>query len=199
MYNDGVKHTYTQGRDIILQKAGKLLSQRGYFGVSMQEIADASNIKKATLYHHFKSKDDLIEELLKKAVTELKEELRAVVLHRENPADKMFHLVKTILDFRIRHPEINLLSMTISSDESLPVLQLIENLQQEITKLIRELVGGVDFARNTATKTVITLSSIVLGLVMSPFASGEQSPENVAKDITTLLFQEPLGEEREDQ
>jgi AcrR family transcriptional regulator len=191
-----MSQAYTQGRDIILQKAGKLLSQRGYFGVSMQDIADASNIKKATLYYHFKSKDDLIEELLKKSVTELKEELRAVVLDRGNPADKIFHLVKTILDFRIRHPEINLLSMTISSDESQPVLQLIENLQQEVTKLIRELVGGVDFARNTATKTVISLSSMILGLVMSPFASGEQSPENVAKDITTLLFREPLGEDQ---
>ena len=194
-----MKDTYTQGRDIILKKAGKLLSQRGYFGVSMQDIADASNIKKATLYYHFKSKHDLIEELLKKSVTELKEELQAVVLHRENPADKIFHVVKTILDFRVRHPEINLLSMTISSDESLPVLQLIESLQQEVTKLIRELVEGVDFARNTATKTVISLSSMILGLVMSPFASGEQSPENVAKDITTLLFQEPLGEKGEDQ
>ncbi len=50
----------TDTRTKILQVAGKLLSQRGYYGVSMRDIAQEMNFTKASLYYHFDSKDKLV-------------------------------------------------------------------------------------------------------------------------------------------
>jgi AcrR family transcriptional regulator len=47
------------GRARILREAQALFTAHGYAAVSMQQIADAATVNKATLYHHFQDKDDL--------------------------------------------------------------------------------------------------------------------------------------------
>lgn len=48
----------------IVQVARQLLMTKGYHGTSMDEVAETVGISKATLYHHFPSKDDLISRLI---------------------------------------------------------------------------------------------------------------------------------------
>lgn len=47
------------GRDRILRSARALFTVHGYASVSMQQIANAAEVNKATLYHHFRDKEDL--------------------------------------------------------------------------------------------------------------------------------------------
>src|SRR4051812_6883143 len=47
------------GRGRILREARMLFTAQGYASVSMQLIADAAAVNKATLYHHFRDKEDL--------------------------------------------------------------------------------------------------------------------------------------------
>jgi AcrR family transcriptional regulator len=49
----------SEGQERILNAAYERFVGVGYAEVSMQQIADAAGVTKATLYHHFKSKDDL--------------------------------------------------------------------------------------------------------------------------------------------
>ncbi len=51
-------------RTNILSQALSLFAARGYEGVGVQEIVDAANITKPTLYHYFGSKEGLLTELL---------------------------------------------------------------------------------------------------------------------------------------
>jgi AcrR family transcriptional regulator len=48
-----------EGRERVLNEAYALFVAVGYAEVSMQQIAAASGVTKATLYHHFASKDEL--------------------------------------------------------------------------------------------------------------------------------------------
>jgi TetR/AcrR family transcriptional regulator, cholesterol catabolism regulator len=47
------------GRGRIMREARSLFTTQGYAAVSMQQIADAAAVNKATLYHHFRDKEDL--------------------------------------------------------------------------------------------------------------------------------------------
>lgn len=47
------------GRGRILREGRALFMAHGYAAVSMQQIADAAGVNKATLYHHFRDKEDL--------------------------------------------------------------------------------------------------------------------------------------------
>lgn len=53
------------GRDRILYEAARLFVNKGYNGVSMREIGEASGMTKAALYYHFKDKQDLLREIIK--------------------------------------------------------------------------------------------------------------------------------------
>lgn len=55
-------------RDEILDAAGELFTTRGYSGTSTRMIAEAVGIRQASLYHHFKTKDDILEALLQNTV-----------------------------------------------------------------------------------------------------------------------------------
>lgn len=55
-------------RQHILQLAQDLLQKRGYNAFSYQDLSDELKIKKASIHHHFPSKEDLGTEVLEAAV-----------------------------------------------------------------------------------------------------------------------------------
>ena len=59
----------TTARDEILDAAGELFTTLGYTGTSTRTIAEAVGIRQASLYHYFKTKDDILCALLNQTVT----------------------------------------------------------------------------------------------------------------------------------
>jgi TetR/AcrR family transcriptional regulator len=51
---------FPQQRDAILQQAAQLFAERGYAGSSMNELAAAAGVSKASLYHYFTDKYQLL-------------------------------------------------------------------------------------------------------------------------------------------
>ena len=60
-------------RTAILDAALDMVQRQSISGVSFQELAKRTGIKKGSMYYHFESKDDLSVALLERAATELKE------------------------------------------------------------------------------------------------------------------------------
>lgn len=58
----------TTARDEILDAAGELFTTMGYTGTSTRTIADSVGIRQASLYHYFKTKDDILCALLSQTV-----------------------------------------------------------------------------------------------------------------------------------
>ena len=59
----------TTARDEILDAAAELFTTRGYASTSTRAIAEAVGIRQASLYHYFKTKDELLSALLHQTVT----------------------------------------------------------------------------------------------------------------------------------
>jgi len=51
---------YESQREMILTGAAELFAQRGFHGTSMNEVADACGLSKATLYHYYRDKTELL-------------------------------------------------------------------------------------------------------------------------------------------
>ncbi|CAN5866122.1 transcriptional regulator AmtR [soil metagenome] len=56
-------------RDEILDAAAELFTTRGYTSTSTRSIAEAVGVRQASLYHYFKTKDDILSALLHQTVT----------------------------------------------------------------------------------------------------------------------------------
>jgi TetR/AcrR family transcriptional regulator, cholesterol catabolism regulator len=52
-------------RDELLRIAGSLFAQRGFKNTTVRDIADAAGILSGSLYHHFDSKESMVDELLR--------------------------------------------------------------------------------------------------------------------------------------
>ena len=51
---------YDEQRELILARAAALFAQRGYPGTSMNQVAEACGLSKATLYHYYRDKYALL-------------------------------------------------------------------------------------------------------------------------------------------
>lgn len=74
-------------RNLIMDRASVLFYQKGYGNTSLEEIAEAVEISKATIYLHFKSKDDLYYQIVEPALNELSRRLTSISEKINEPAD----------------------------------------------------------------------------------------------------------------
>ena len=63
-------------RQRILDSAQRLTQTRSFHGFSFQDIADEVGVRKASLYHHFDSKDEVAVAMLKRAADWVRAELK---------------------------------------------------------------------------------------------------------------------------
>lgn len=172
----------------ILKVAGKLFSEQGYHGTSMSDIAEEVGIGKSALYYHFVSKEALCSQLMQGSFDELKMELKRAVKDSSTPFDVLFNVIKTLLDFRLKHPEINLLtSVGFSSDEKEPIVQFMADLRIELLTLIRDLISSVDFIRRKGRKFLFVFSASLLSFVLSPLVPGDMKSSEVSEQMIRLI------------
>lgn len=79
----------SEARNRVLDAARPLFVEFGYKGVSMQQIADAAGIHKATLYHHFRDKDALFAAVVMLELQLMRQEMIRVIDSRKTPADQL--------------------------------------------------------------------------------------------------------------
>ncbi len=63
-----VREATSRSRQEILRTAARLFQQRGYDATSMSDVAAALKLSKGGLYHHFKSKDEILFHLMDHAM-----------------------------------------------------------------------------------------------------------------------------------
>jgi len=81
--------SHAGGRERILEEAFTKFIGSGYSAVSMQQIADAAGVTKATLYHHFRDKEDLFFEVMLHGFSRSQENLAHTVDHAESLRDQL--------------------------------------------------------------------------------------------------------------
>jgi AcrR family transcriptional regulator len=74
-----------------LDAAAQIIREKGFHATSMQDIAAAVDLRKASLYHHVSSKQEILVDLLDKALELLILNMEQVVI-QEIPAEDKFRL-----------------------------------------------------------------------------------------------------------
>ncbi len=80
-------------RDELLVIAGDLFAERGLRATTVRDIADAAGILSGSLYHHFDSKESMVDELLRGFLDDLFARYREIVGAGLNAADTLRQLV----------------------------------------------------------------------------------------------------------
>ena len=85
---------YDDQRALILARAAEVFARRGYTAASMNELAAACGVSKATLYHYVRDKHALLAQIAAQHVARLEALVRNVRAERLAPADELDALIR---------------------------------------------------------------------------------------------------------
>ncbi|MGV0601597.1 TetR/AcrR family transcriptional regulator, partial [Mycolicibacterium pulveris] len=93
-------------RTKLLAAAERLIADRGYLAVRLEDIGAAAGVSGPAIYRHFPNKEALLVELLVGISTRLLAGAKAVVAQADDPDDALNGLVDFHLDFALGEPDL---------------------------------------------------------------------------------------------
>jgi TetR/AcrR family transcriptional regulator, cholesterol catabolism regulator len=80
-------------RSEIVAIAGEMFATKGYANTTVREIADAAGILSGSLYHHFDSKESMVEVLLRDFLDRIDAQYRDIIARVADPVEALRALV----------------------------------------------------------------------------------------------------------
>jgi len=129
-------------REKIINTARTLFYSRGYQATSIQEIIDAVDIARGTFYHHFQSKEELLEELVGQESAGTREFLQKIVEQPQwNAVEKLNQFFLQLNSWKAEQP--GLMLATFEALYKRDNLILREKIVQESTRRIAPLLEHI--------------------------------------------------------
>jgi AcrR family transcriptional regulator len=94
-------------REDILEAAAQVFRQKGFHGASMQDIAQAVSLQKASLYHHVSSKQEILLALLDRALELLLERISAISIQEIAADKKLRQMVQAYLQILTENTDLS--------------------------------------------------------------------------------------------
>lgn len=94
-------------RDDILEAAAQVFRQKGFHGASMKDIADAVNLQKPSLYHHVSSKQEILFELLDRALELLLERISPISSQASPAEDRLRLMIRAYLQILAENTDLS--------------------------------------------------------------------------------------------
>ena len=97
-------------RDRVVDVAVKVFTERGYDGTSMADIARALGVHKSSIYHHVASKEQLLEDAVKRALNALHGMLAEPDATEGTAVERLRYVVGRTVEIMVRQlPEVTVL------------------------------------------------------------------------------------------
>lgn len=175
-------------RTEILDAAARLFAERGFHGVSIEDLGGAVGVSGPALYKHFSGKEALLAEMLLGISSRLHSGAAELVTAAATPHDALSALLRGHIDFALREPYLITVHDRELGNVPEPQRRQIRRLQrlyvEEWVTVLSELRPGCPHARLRAA------THAVFGLLNStPHSVGELPPEAAA----TLLHEMALN------
>jgi TetR/AcrR family transcriptional repressor of lmrAB and yxaGH operons len=182
-----------KARDILIETASQLFRLRGYEGVGLNDIIEASKIPKGSLYHYFpKGKEELAIEAIQHTKDMVLTEIRNLFQSNEDPVEVFsthINLLSEIVedpDKMIGYPIGTVAAEKHSSSEPIRLVceAAFEEWQDEYRKKLLETGYGVEQSRELG----VTITALIEGGILLSLTKKSGNPlRTIAKQIPTLL------------
>jgi len=179
-------------RDDILVAAAQVFRQKGFHGASMSDIAEAVNLQKASLYHHVASKQEILLELLDRALVMLTEGMSAV-MEQDAPADEKLRLaMRSYLQVMTDNLDVTavLLMEHRSLNEELQMrhIPIRDHFEEMWRDLISEGNQAAIFNCPDVPMTVRGLLGVLNWTITWYRPEGSLSPEQIADHFSEMFL-----------
>lgn len=132
-------------RELIIEAAIQVFSQKGYHNTRMEEIAQAAGIGKGTIYEYFDSKLQLFQSMMEDSLQVYYQRLESHRLAEKPIVDRLIILIESHIKFCLENRELTKVLFGITEAPDKELLQWAMNLRKEKLERTRDMLAeGID-------------------------------------------------------
>jgi TetR/AcrR family transcriptional regulator, cholesterol catabolism regulator len=123
-------------REELLDLAATMFAERGLRATTVRDIADAAGILSGSLYHHFSSKEEMVDEVLRSFLDWLFDRYEQIIDTESNPMERLKGLFMTSFDaIEHRHAEVVIYQDEAKRLSAQPRFSYVDELNQRQRKM----------------------------------------------------------------
>ncbi len=178
-------------RGLILASAAEMFARKGFGATTVREIADAVGVLSGSLYHHFESKDAIIEEILTGYLNAIQARYAEVLDRDTTPEQALHDLVRASLAIANEQPDAtaiyqNELQYLREQPRFGDVLASAAEVQRTWLRVIEKGVADGAFRDDVDPRTFYRLIRDAVWLSVRWHNPGSQ--DRLAEQITTVFL-----------
>ncbi len=170
-------------RRSIIHAAEDIIGRKGYGSVTMDGVARAAQVSKATLYQYVRNKSELVMEIILHSFEDFDQEFNRIWARKAGALDKLKELIQFFLEFHHQKENLsNVLFMDVELIKKLKIFyfpgkaasakdrallnrfrELHESLFRKACDLVREGVRSGEFRHLDPEQAVIFINSVLEG------------------------------------
>ncbi|MBI5717489.1 MAG: TetR/AcrR family transcriptional regulator [Burkholderiales bacterium] len=182
---------YDDHRERILSAAARLFATRGYAATTMNDVAAACGLSKATLYHYVRDKHDLLAQVSRAHVQRLEALVAEVLARGLAPKERLTALVECFMAaYAGAQHEHRVLTEDVKFLQPGPQAEVLDG-QRRVVAAFAEAIAAA--RPELAAKPMAgALAMLLFGMMNWTFtwlrAAGPLSHEAVARMVSELFF-----------
>lgn len=123
-------------RSEILAVAADVFASKGYRAATVRDIADVAGILSGSLYHHFESKDAMLEELLTDYIDQLEHSYRSAIAEAGKASESLARLIEVAMRAIVdRRPVVTIMHNDFAFIRTQPRFDFVKRRSKAIEDL----------------------------------------------------------------
>lgn len=171
-------------RELIIEAAEKIFSQKGFFQAKVEEIAAEAGVGKGTVYEYFSSKEEVFKEMLMHVIKDIDLSMNKSG-HPHSALERIREIVEKHLSFMLKHRNMAIVLMQehlTMSDDLLDTMKT--NRDNKLKTLERIVVEGMERGEFRKDINPMITAHLIFGATIS--LSGDIVEEGEVMSIQDL-------------
>lgn len=178
--------------EAVLDAALTLFAQRGYHGTALSQIAEALGIRTPSLYNHMRSKQELLETIIRRTLDDVLADFDAAVRGVDAPATRLRNATRV---YALRHATHRREALVVNRDTSSLAeagLTALRELRREHERAFRAVItDGVergDFSVGSPALASFAILEMSVSIARWFREDGPRSAEQVADEYAEFAL-----------
>lgn len=189
----GAESPPSLSRERLILAAARVLGERGYEGASLAKICTAAGILPGSLYHYFRSKEDLFVNVHAEGFRQLNEAVDSALAHENDPWRRLEAACAAHLTLLVGSPDVSLVTGTSLFHTAPPALQRRLNRDRDayearFSALIRELKLPRDVDASLVRLNLLG----ALNWTRMWYRPGKRNPKELAHHLVQVVLRRSL-------
>lgn len=176
----------------IINCAAKLFKEKGYSAVTMRDIAQALDIKAASLYNHIKSKQEILVLIIIEIAEEFTNTINEIVVSEITTIQKLEKVIQLHIDITIRNPEalacLNNDWMHLTDEELTYFIKMREDYEENFRSIIKSGIASNEIKNINSEVIIFSMLSTLRTLYLWYGKKKDFTETSLKKNMSEVLL-----------